>query len=154
MMSRRGITIVAMVTVFGLIATLAAVLISSGPSGQSGLPPASGARATAGPTSAELDALATELSSGADGRVLAAIADLPPGSETAALNSLGSLKAVVFDPASLRFDAQTGAAVVDARLTDTSGESRRERQVLVLREGRWLLFSSLVAATATSSPIP
>jgi hypothetical protein len=152
MMSRRWITIVAMVAVIGMIATLAAVLISSGPSDTSALP-AGDAPATTGPTAAQLDALAAELSSGDDARVIAAIADLPPGSEAAALKSLGSLQSVTFDPGSLRFDAETGAAVVDARLTDTSGEVRREREVLVLREGRWLLYSSLVASTATSSPL-
>jgi len=145
--------VVAVVIVIGLMVSLAAALFSSGGASSPSTPQATDAAATRGPSQAQLQTLAADLSSGEKARVLAAIADIPPGAESAALKSLGSLTAVTFDPATLRFDAATGAAVVDAKLTDSSGKVRREREVLVLRGGRWLLYSALVPATATGSPV-
>jgi hypothetical protein len=153
MMSRRWIVIVSIVIVLGLLLAFAASLVSNGSSKPSPSRTVPAAVPTQGPTESDLNALAAELSSGDNARILAALADLPPAADAAALKSLGSLKSVTFDASTLRFDAPTGAAVVDARLVDTSGKARREREVLVKRDGRWLLYSSLIQATQTGAPV-
>jgi hypothetical protein len=56
---------------------------------------------------------------------------------------------VDFNTQTVRFDKATGAAVVDARLTPRKGPPTYEREALVKRGTRWLLYSSLPNPKAT-----
>lgn len=107
-----------------------------------------------GPTQGDLDVLAAELSSGDQRRVLASLADIPVEQAEEAFASLGTLKAVAFDASTLRYDGPTQAALVDASLTAADGSTREERVVLVEREGRWLIYSTLQQPGATAIQTP
>jgi hypothetical protein len=148
MRDRRWLVVLVSLIVIGLVVPLVASLATSSqtPSPREPIP-------SQGPTVDDLRALAADLSSGDTARVVGAIADLPPGSEQAALRSLGDLSSVEFDEDTLRFDPTTGAAVVQVRLTDTAGGTGREVVALVKRGDRWLLFNSLLARGATPTPL-
>jgi hypothetical protein len=145
--TRAVVVFVALVLVGGLIASLASVAGSSGTS-QGPVDP------NGGPSQADLDALAADLSSGDRERVLGGIADIPIESADEAFESLGSLTLVRFDPASVRYDAENEAALVDADLTASDGSVRSERLVLVERLGRWVIFSTLQVPDSTPIPSP
>ena len=135
--TKAVVVFVALVLVGGLIASLASVAGSSGGGTQAPVDP------NGGPSQADLDALAADLSSGDRDRVLGSIADIPVDSADEAFESLGSLAAVRFDPTTLRYDVENQAALVDAELTASDGQVVTERLVLVERVGRWVVFSTL-----------
>jgi hypothetical protein len=64
------------------------------------------------------------------------------------------LAEVRFDKASVRYDVQNEAALVDADLTASDGSVRSERLVLVERVGRWVIFSTLQVPDSTPEPSP
>jgi hypothetical protein len=144
------VTFLAFVVVGGLVASLASVAGT----GSSSAPPTAdtGALSTDGPSAADLEVLAADLSSGDRDRVLGALADVPIEAADQAFESLGSLAAVRFDAESLRYDEATQAALVDAELTASDGSVVTERLVLVERVDRWLVFSTLQQPGST--PIP
>jgi len=142
MMNRRWIVIVACLVVVGLIVGVVAAFGLSSPQSVS-------SQAKQGPSAAQLEKLAADLSSGSSSKILASIADVPPGGEKDVLKSLGNIKFVDFNTETVRFDTKTGAAVVQARLTPKKGKPTYEREVLVLRNGTWLLYSSLPNPTPT-----
>jgi hypothetical protein len=139
---KAGIVLIVVAVVASLVASLAALGGTQSQTPATDVP-------SAGPSTAALDALAADLSSGNDDRIAGALADIPIEAKERAIASLGSLEAVEFDPSSVRFDAPTGAALVDARLVATDGSERQERVVLVQRAGRWLVFSTLQQPGAT-----
>jgi hypothetical protein len=140
--TKAVVVFVALVLVGGLIASLASVAGSSGTS-QGPVDP------NGGPSQDDLDQLAADLSSGDRDRVLGSIADIPVDSADEAFESLGSLAAVRFDPATLRYDVENQAALVDAELTASDGQVVEERLVLVERVGRWVVFSTLQRPPST-----
>jgi hypothetical protein len=139
---KAGVALIVVAVVASLVASLAALGGTPSEAPASGLP-------TAGPSAADLEQLAADLSSGNDDRIAGALADIPVEAKERAIKSLGSLEAVEFDASSVRFDAPTGAALVDARLVASDGSDREERVVLVERSGRWLVFSTLQQPEAT-----
>ena len=136
--ARAGAIVIAIALVASLLAALATLGGSSDTATNSN-----------GPSPAALEALAIELSSGDDNRIAGALADIPLEAKERAVQSLGALEAVEFDSTSVRFDEPTGAALVDARLVASDGSVRDERIVLVNRDGRWLVFSTLQQPGAT-----
>ena len=132
----RWVAVVAALVVVGLVVGVFVSVGVSLPAKKSDLP-------TVGPTANELEQLAAELSSGTPARILASIADLPPGAEKDVLKTFTNIKFVDFNTQTVRFDKTTGAAVVDARLTPRKGQPTYEREALVKRGTRWLLYSSL-----------
>lgn len=144
---KAGVALIVVALVASLVASLAAL------GGTSNEAPSTGAP-TAGPSAAQLEALAAELSSGNDDRVAGALADIPVEAKERAIKALGSLEAVEFDASTVRFDAPTGAALVDARLVASDGSEQQERVVLVQRNGRWLVFSTLQQPGATPLDSP
>jgi hypothetical protein len=139
---KAGVVLIVIAVVGALIATLGASLVGPTPAPSTPV-------ATAGPSAADLEALAAELSSGDADRIAGALADIPIEAKQRAVTSLGSLESVSFDAESVRFDAPTGAALVDARLVATDGTESSERIVLVERLGRWRVFSTLQQPGAT-----
>lgn len=139
---KGGVVVIVIMLVGSLVATLAAL------GGTASGPPAA-AIPSAGPSQADLDVLAAELSSGDTDRIAASLADIPVEAKERAVRSLGSLESVEFDASTIRFDPPTGAALVDVRLVASDGTERSERVVLVERVGRWLIFTTLQQPGAT-----
>jgi hypothetical protein len=144
---KAGVALIVAALVASLVASLAALGGSPSAAPSSSIP-------SAGPSLADLDELAADLSSGNDDRVAGALADIPVEAKERAIKALGSLEAVEFDASTVRFDAPTGAALVDARLVASDGSEQEERVVLVQRSGRWLVFSTLQQPGATPLDTP
>ena len=138
----RWVAVVAALVVIGLVVGVFVSVGVSLPAKKSDLP-------TQGPTPNELEQLAADLSSGKPARILSSIADLPPGADKEVLKTFANIRYVDFNTETVRFDKATGAAVVDARLTPRKGKPTYEREALVKRGDRWLLYSSLPQPTPT-----